>query len=533
MSEHHEMQYNILEDALLNVTAGNKNSFLTLPEILASLSRERPVIISFEGLMPHQKQPWYSFLVQLSAIACFHGDLKEPPTDEMKWKELLKNLTREWPDNEPWHIFVEDLSKPAFFQPPVPERTIKNFGAITAPDSDSTTDLLVLSKNHDVKRGRIHEPSIESWIYSLITVQTMGGYPGKGYNQISRMNGGYGNRSLVSVNPGIRWNERFINDSRALINNRDEIKYGNGLNGDIALLWLYDWDGESGFSFNELEPYYIEICRRIRFTLTDGHLIMKKKSTKNCRISGAKQQHGNVGDPWIPVRKGKDSKALTIGRSGYRYDKLCDILFSGNYSRNLCLTFHDDKRNVLLCSALTRGQGKTEGFHERALPIPKSITNILAQRTDLIAQISKTWINDTNTVRQRLKSALLLLLQGAPQNINWKDNRTDKWLREFTGKVDRAFFRKLWQVLEEKEASDGTDDSEIFQDAQSIWRESLTDIAEDIFEKAKKATPLSTALKYRAISKSANLLKGFVHSFLKETCDENQTNRGKTESISE
>jgi CRISPR system Cascade subunit CasA len=299
----------------------------------------------------------------------------------------------------------------------------------------------------------------------------------------------------------------------------------------MALLWLYDWNGESGLGFDKLEPYYIEICRRIRFTEKNSILIMNKKSTKNCRITGAKQQNGNVGDPWIPIEKTQERKALTIGKSGYRYDKLCDILFSGNYTKNICSTLYSEDRNVLLCSAITRGQAKTEGLHERVLPIPKSTKNFLSERNDMISLISKKWIDDTSTAKRRLKSVLLSLLQGAPQTLKWQDKRAEKWLLEYTDRVDRIFFRVLWEVLEGERVSVHEVDSDLIIKAQCKWRKHLISIIEDIFKEAKRAMPIPTAMRYRAISKNANQLRGFLFSFLKETCDDNQTTGGNPESI--
>lgn len=521
MRDHSQIKHNLLTEGIFEVNVGSEAKPLNLPEILSALSRRAPAITSFNKLMPHQKQAWYSFLVQLAAISCFRAGLKDPPIKADKWKEILKILTPDWPREEPWHLIVNDLSRPAFFQPPVPEGTLTDFREITEPDSDGAADLLVLTKNHDVKKGRIHHASCELWAYSLITVQTMGGYPGRGHTQISRMNSGYGNRPMVTIVPGIDWNNRFLNDLEMLLNNRDRVISNHEfLKGDRELLWLYEWDGNTGLELGELAPYYIEVCRRMRLIKKNGKIIMNIKNAGNCRISGAKQLKGNVGDPWIPIEK-KGEKALTIGKSGFRYDKLCEILFSGNYKTNICAAFNDDE-NYLYCSALTRGKGKTTGLHERTVRIPDPVKNMLLNRRELAARISENWIEDAGSARiQCLKPALLSLIQGASRELKWQDTRVEKWLHKFTLGVDRIFFNALWEVLIEADSS-GKTDTEINDKARSKWRNHLKDIAVDIFQEAKKALPIPSAQKYRTIAISEDRLNRYLSSFLKDTYENNR-----------
>jgi len=526
MTNHSGMEHNLLTDKIFDVNVRCEDESLNLPEILSALSRESPTIISFNKLMPHQKQAWHSFLVQLAAIACFRAGLKDPPLKANKWNEILKNLTPDWPQEEPWHLIVNDLSKPAFFQPPVPEGTLTDFREITEPDSDGVADLLVLSRNHDVKKGRIHHASCELWAYSMITVQTMGGYPGRGHTQISRMNSGYGNRPLVSMVPGIEWNNRFLNDIEALLNNRDRVISNHEfLKGGKELLWLYEWDGKTGLRLDDLAPYYIEVCRRGRFTKKNGKIIMNIKGTKNCRISGAKQLKGNVGDPWIPIEK-NGKKALTIGKSGFRYDILSEILFSGNYKTNICAAFNDDE-NYLFCSALSRGKGKTTGIHERTIQIPEPVKNMLINKSELAAQMSQDWIEDAISARIRhLKPALLSLVQGAPRELDWQDTRAGKWMSEFDCRVDRIFFKALWKVMAEANSSRETD-SEITENAGRKWRDQLIEIAIDIFLEAKEALTIPSAYKYRTIAKSTHRLERSLTSFLKDGCDANRASDRK------
>ena len=134
------------------------------------------------------------FLTQLAAIALHRAGQSDPGISEDKWRNLLLGLTKG--AHEPWSLVVVDLSKPAFFQPPVPEGKIGSWNVCDSPDD---IDVLATAKSHDVKAGLMQGNEPEAWVYALCTQQTMQGYPGRGYNRIARMNGGYGNRPRVGL----------------------------------------------------------------------------------------------------------------------------------------------------------------------------------------------------------------------------------------------------------------------------------------------------------------------------------------------
>ena len=86
---------------------------------------------------------------------------------------------------------VEDLSRPAFLQPPVPEGELRkppkknkkngkrkpgdDWKGCRTPDD---LDVLVTSKKHDVKDELVAPTDLEAWAYALCSLQTMQGYPG-------------------------------------------------------------------------------------------------------------------------------------------------------------------------------------------------------------------------------------------------------------------------------------------------------------------------------------------------------------------
>ena len=96
------------------------------------------------------------FLTQLAAIALHRAGRSDPRLPEEEWRRLLLALTEG--QHEPWSLVVDDLSMPAFFQPPVPENSLADW---TAHDSPDDIDVLVTSKKHDVKAELIRPEDIE------------------------------------------------------------------------------------------------------------------------------------------------------------------------------------------------------------------------------------------------------------------------------------------------------------------------------------------------------------------------------------
>lgn len=239
MSDKH--RHSLLDEPLFHVQIqADERSELSLPQVLGQLASDK--ITSFDALQPHQRQAWYCFLVQLAAIALARNGEQKLATSPAQWRELLLALTSD--DESPWCLVVEDVSQPAFMQPPIPEGSLKEAkykADIVTPDD---LDMLVTSKNHDVKMHRITHPGIEHWIYALITLQTMEGFLGQGNYGIARMNGGFGNRALVGMVPGLSWSSRFQRDAAVLLSAHSYLaeEYSYNLGG-ISLLWLLPWNG--------------------------------------------------------------------------------------------------------------------------------------------------------------------------------------------------------------------------------------------------------------------------------------------------
>ena len=91
----------------------------SLTEVYGALAADS--LDAFPALRPHQRHAWRSFLGQLGATAMHRADPSNPPHDSDERRRIIRALTEsELPDDEPWRLAVDDITKPAFMQPPCP-----------------------------------------------------------------------------------------------------------------------------------------------------------------------------------------------------------------------------------------------------------------------------------------------------------------------------------------------------------------------------------------------------------------------------
>lgn len=500
-------RHNLLVDGIFSVYPGGNNNpaVISLPEVLCRLSDD--TLSGFHNLLPHQRYSWHAFLVQVSALALKKSGFRSIPGTAREWTESLRGLTAGFTCDEPWCLAVNNLSLPAFLQPPVPENSLDGFSPCACPD-DSALDILCTSRNHDLKSSRIRHPSPDHWAYALVALQTMQGFLGQGNYGISRMNGGFASRPSVSFAPGIEWGSRYRRDTLAILAGRKTLLEQHPYyrpEGGHDLLWLLPWDGEASLSMNELDPLYIEICRRVRLVIQNDALTAFRKATRNPRIS-ADERHGYTGDPWTPVNKEKGT-ALTVGASGFDYRLMQEILFQGKFQPGLCLEIprEDGSEGIILAGVLVRGQGETNGWHEKSIPISETARNYLASpgEKEKLSLLSRSFVNHAAELRKRaLRPALLKLVQGGQEDIKFKDNRVNSFIDAYERAVDENFFPFLWSALEmpgeEREIS---------------WWRFLVGTGREIIASAEKALPVPAVRRYRAYALATGLFESSTRKY--------------------
>ncbi|WP_082806070.1 type I-E CRISPR-associated protein Cse1/CasA [Marichromatium gracile] len=502
------LRYSVLDEPLIGVRSlDGARSRLSLPALFVALAEDR--IRDFPALRPHQRHPWHAFLVQLAAIAMHAAGRAEPFADEAEWKASLLALTLDDPDGAAWCL-IAPPDRPALMQTPVPEGTLSAWkNKLETPDE---LDMLVTSKNHDLKAARMKRSAPEDWLMALISLQTQEGFLGAGNYGISRMNGGFASRPALGAMPSGGWGRRWARDVDRLLESRAEVVSKTGLceQGGIALVWLRPWNGKDSIAFSSLDPFYIEICRRIRLMDGSQGIIALATGSKAARIE-AKNRNGVTGDAWMPIDVAA-GKALTISGKGFDYKLTSELLFGNKYRAPLTqmLTENDGKEGItILARGVTRGQGKTEGYHERRVPIsPKTRTFMIKKSTDPLAKIAEGRVLDIKKVRSVLWSSLATLFANGSSDYRDNDSITEKatlFAKPFEQHEDTRFFDGPLGLNDEIE-------SDHPEDVRLRWYLDMAKRAEDILIDAFSSGPRSGEQRYRARAAALSRLHGGLRS---------------------
>ena len=402
------------------------------------------------------------FLVQLGALALWRhrseawspGDL---PTDPAFWITALRTLTANHPDDAPWRLVVDDDAKPAFLQPPAAAGL--KWSVVETADK---LDMLITARNHDLKQTVARRAAAEDWVFALVSLQTMEGFGGKENYGIARMNGGSSSRPMLglapakqetTVDPAAWWARDVI---RLLALRTAGKKNGLGTAGGPALLWCLAWPEGEQLDLRTLDPWFIEVCRRVR--LSGGSAISGRRSTSKATRIAAKQFKGSVGDPWAPVHK-TEGKSFTLSGGDFDYRGLCSLLFSGEWE--VPPLAHPDTSDpdtmLLVAEALSRGNAKTEGFKSRVLPIPRRLARRIFS-SSTTARLSQAQMKEIAQFDKAIRTSLALVAARGDREMLNKDHYVFARPAQtrFNREVDRLFFPSLWRRVEA--ATDRTND---------------------------------------------------------------------------
>ena len=508
--------HNMLTEKIIRVDTDSSLAIrATLPETYALLMRDE--IDAFPALRPHQRHAWHAFLVQLGVMALRKAGLTEPPEEAEQWLQLLRGLTSDFPEDEPWLLVVDEIAKPAFMQPPARSDDKLNDYKTSVPTPDGL-DMLVLSKNHDIKSAVAAQAEADDWIFALITLQTMEGFSGAGNYGIARMNGGLGSRAALSLTPSTRPGAHLRRDIIGLSEKHASLLAGYPMTEDgVALLWMLPWDGTKSESLllNQLNPYYIEVCRRIRLRVNaDGHLHGLRTSSKAARIE-AKNLKGITGDPWMPINR-KESKALTLANGGFTYKRVTEYLTSANWDPPALLRPTRSEQDsaaptLLLARALVRGQGKTEGYYERIIPISHKAKRALMRRDSMndLGSIAQARIENIGTLQRILSHAIqVFAARGDSGNVSAEHRSLARpWLNRLDGYVDARFFADLQT---EFESDDTANRNRIRHEWLLNNEDGVVNRARSVLQDAIEALPCPAIHRYRARANAESLFEGRI-----------------------
>lgn len=503
--------HNLLVDPLFRARLhGGQAAHLSLPEVFAALTADR--VVAFPALRPHQRHAWHAFLCQLGVVALHRAGLRDAVESAGEWRTLLRATTAGFADDQPWRLVVDDPGQPAFMQTPSPHGLTEYRKWKESPDD---LDILVSAKNHEIKQTTAVNAAPEDWVFALIDLQTMGGYLGAGNYPIARMNGGYSSRPCVGLAPADGgFGAHLCFDVKRMLGSREALldSYPDYFrpDGGIALAWLEPWDGTDSLDLRELDPYFIEVCRRVRLALNNGGLAARSAASKTPRIS-AKTAGGDVGDFWTPVRK-QDGKALSLSSVGFRYDRLAELVLEHTYRRPPAMQTTADRgtRWRLVARGVAAGQGKTEGYHERADIALSTATAHALSRTDerdRLAVIAQEQIEEVEDVMKALRFGIAVAAGGgrdAADLTKAHRSHAGPYARRLDAKADALFF----PALDDRYAAAGAEEAPARAVRRASFARALIRTAVELLGEAVETVPCPAIHRPRARARAETAFWG-------------------------
>ena len=478
---------------------------LSLPDIYGAMAADR--VSAFPALRPHQRHAWHAFLAQLGAIAVHRAGLDVPPTCVAEWRSILRGLTPDFPSDEPWHLVVEDHEQPAFLQCSSPGGLDEYRGRIFTPDD---LDILITSKNHDVKRSIALASTPADWVFALISIQTTGPFLGAGNYGVARMNGGFSSRPCLGLAPPDGGpGGHLYGDIKAMLAQRPALlrsyhRYFRDVAGR-ALLWLEPWTGADALPLQHLDPYFIEICRRVRLVRTGGEMSAITAASKTPRLA-AKTAKGDLGDFWTPVSR-TDGKALSFSPSTVRYENLVRLLLDDTFTLPPAVSAHGERREGarLVARGLAGGKGITEGYFERTdiTFSPEALSALLnsSTRTEL-AELAKAQMAEIDEVKHALRFAIAIAASGGrpAEELRRTDRQhADSYAERLASIADARFFTAL---ADRFEASNG----EARATARGQFIRAMIEAGQTLLDEALESVPCPAVFRHRA---SVHALKAY------------------------
>ena len=501
--------HNLLADSLIRVRlVDGMSAVLSLPEVYETLAADK--VAAFSALRPHQRHAWHAFLAQLGAIAVRRAGEATPPKTAGEWRGLLRNLTPEFTHDEPWKLIVDDPAQPAFMQCPAPNALGQYRGRVTTPDD---LDILVTAKNHDVKQAVAVGCAPDDWMFALIDLQTMAGFLGAGNYGIARMNGGFSSRPCLGLAPADGGQgahlfhdlQRMLAGLDSLLDNHPE--YFDAETG-TALLWLTPWDGTASLDLRELDPYFIEICRRVRLRAEIGRMVAWTAASKAPRVA-AKDARGNLGDFWTPVGA-NDAKALSLSSVGFRYDRLAKLLLDrDSFGLPPAMRAGSIRSGSwrVVARGVAGGQGKTDGYHERsdiAFDHRTAIAFGRREQRDVLARIGEAQIEEIREVERALRFGIAVAASGGKlANDLTKADRmhANPYARRLDEAIDGRFFGFL--ELRFRAVDDAASAARRVEFAQF-----MIDAARELLVEAVETVPCPAVRRHRARARAFSAFNG-------------------------
>ena len=213
-------------------------------------------------------------------------------------------------------------------------------------------------------------------------------------------------------------------------------------------------------------------------------------------------------------RDKKGDKVLTLPGGGFTYKRVADYLTSGEFGRPALLrpTAEEARRDEpmeLVARAMVRGQGKTEGYHERRITVRHRFRSAMLGRNradlDDIGALSQARIGDVGKAQRILSHAIQTFLnRGDSANTKPEQReRAREWLNRLDEIVDDTFFDELQDEFE-------ADANRASTTSADVGRAEVINHARGLLYDAEDSLPCPVIYYYKAREAAEGLFEGRI-----------------------
>ena len=270
------------------------------------------------------------------------------------------------------------------------------------------------------------------------------------------------------------------------------------------MLWIEPWSGTEQADLRTLDPYFIEICRRVRLRVEGHQFVAWTASSKRARIN-AKAAKGNLGDFWTPVEN-KESKALSLSSVGFPYKRLVELLFKNetyNKPPSMRVEGGANDKWQLVARGIAGGQGKTEGYHERTdIAFANKTASVFGTaESNRLAEIAQEQIEEISEVTDALRFGIAIAASGGkePGDLTKSDRaHATPFGRRLEAVADTHFFA----VLEDRFLAE--DDDTTAARHRAVFARLLINAARTLLNEAIDSVPCASIHRYRARARATS-----------------------------
>lgn len=498
--------HNLLDDPLFDVSASGGLTRLTLPELIIALRDER--VTALRGVGAIQRQFVWRLLVRCAVRAA-----GTEPLAALTVASLRDRLAATTPDLECWSLHRDDGGA-AFLQVPLGAPTPAAAGY--KHEDLSRLTIIPGGKNHEFKRGVAARLSPSDALNALLEYQfgsvfTKGNYA----SQIMGSSTGKGSGSPLMAPWWPSLGASFVSHVHSSLAHATFARDVLGLRGDVWALWTLPWAGAAdGMPASRLAPNFLPLARRVRLAAPSADGMFDRlwfASSTGPRIADHTAGSG-LGDAFTPfVARETQTKVRGVMGAGFDYREVARLLLDaaidprGQSSFAVKYAARTSKAESLpvLMEGVAFDQGKTMGFHQRVIELPRLSVLDPAPHALLLDAM----LTDAKSAESALAAAGRTWMSGSARPKKGDRGRVDRCRSFLTERIDRLFFAEVTALIDKVRRSGLTDG------AQARWRTALAAAARTSLQEVMSATPVPSARRFERAALAVDALtRGFLKS---------------------